>query len=196
MNDQPEISDQVLLERITQGSEDAFRKIFERHRDRVFNLAYRYAGSLADAEEITQDVFIKIFKKAGTFQHRSKFTTWLYRITVNTCLNYKRRQQINIESIEAMAENGLTAQEPVAPDSANPEAIYRRRQKAKLIRQALDQIPAKSRLAFILNKFEGYSYDEISEVLGTNRNTVAALIHRAKMQIKKILLPWHQQGLI
>ncbi len=196
MNDQPVAPDHELLQRITQQDEGAFRQLFDRHRDHVFNLAYRYTWSYADAEEITQDVFIKIYKKAGTFQHRAKFTTWLYRITVNACLNYKRRQKINIESIEAMSESGLTAQEPVAPDSANPETIYRRQQQAKLIRQALDQLPAKSRLAFILNKFEGYSYDEISEVLGANRNTVAALIHRAKMQIKKILLPWHKRGLI
>jgi len=194
MNDQSAVSDQELLQRIAQGDEDAFRRLFDLHRDKVFNLAYRYTGSHADAEEISQDVFLKVYKKAASFRQEARFTTWLYRITVNTCLNFKRRKKIPIESLDQMQEPGPGFQEPAAPRSENPEEIYKRRKRAELVRHALDQLPSKQRIAFIMGKFDGYSYDEISKVLGINTNAVAALMHRAKEQLKKFLLPLRLKG--
>jgi len=157
-------------------------------------LAYRYTGSYADAEEISQDVFLKVYKKAASFRQEARFTTWLYRITVNTCLNFKRRQKIPVESLDSLQEPGPGFMEPAGPASEKPEEIFRRRKKAELIRQALDQLPPKQRIAFIMSKFEGYSYDDISKVLGINTNAIAALMHRAKEQLKKVLQPYRLKG--
>ncbi|HEX7320609.1 MAG TPA: RNA polymerase sigma factor [bacterium] len=186
MNDQPAIPDHDLLQRIVQRDESAFRQLFDRHRDQVFNLAYRYTGSSADAEEISMDVFLKVYKKAASFRREARFTTWLYRITVNTCLNFKRRKKIMTESLDFV-------QEP-APRSEEPEEIYRGRKKAELVRNALDSLPPKQRIAFIMGKFDGYSYDEISKVLGISANAVAAIMHRAKEQLKKVLQPFRLKG--
>lgn len=194
MSDQNAVADHDLLQRVAGRDEGAFRQLFDRHRDRVFNLAYRYTGSYADAEEISQDVFLKVYKKAASFRREARFTTWLYRITVNTCLNSKRRKKVATESLDSLQAAGTGLHEPAAPPADDPGEIYRRRKKAALIRQALDSLPPKQRIAFVMGKFEGYSYDEISSVLGINANAVAALMHRAKERLRKVLQPYRSKG--
>ncbi len=194
MSDPTITTDSELIAQVAQKDERAFHELYNRHQTQVFNLAYRYTGSYADAEEISQDVFLKVYKKAASFRQEARFTTWLYRITVNTCFNFKRRKKIPIESLDQMQEPGPGFQEPAAPRSENPEEIYRRRKRAELIRNALDTLPPKQRIAFIMGKFDGYSYDEISKVLGINANAVAALMHRAKEQLRKVLQPYRIKG--
>jgi RNA polymerase sigma-70 factor (ECF subfamily) len=194
MPDSTTVPDPELIARVVLKDERAFHELYGRHHDRVFNLAYRYTGSYADAEEISQDVFLRVFHKAASFRQEARFTTWLYRITVNACLNFKRRKKIPTESLDSMQEPGPGFHEPAGPKSENPEEIYRRRKKAELIRSALDTLPPKQRIAFIMGKFDGYSYDDISKVLGMNTNAVAALMHRAKEQLQKVLQAYRTKG--
>lgn len=185
-----ELSDEELIRRVATKDEDAFRILYDRHGNKVFNLTYRYVGSYDDAEDITQDVFLKIYYSAHKFRGESKFATWLYRIAVNACKNYKRKKQpalVSIDDPEISTDLSATA-------SAEPPAILAEKRKRAIIQQAIDSLAPNQKTAFILSKYEGYSYAEIAEIMNISISTVGVLLYRAKQELKKRLLPYKQRG--
>jgi len=186
--------DRELISRVAQKDEKAFRQIFERYQNRVFNLAYRYTGSYPDAEEITQDVFLKVYKNAVSFRYQSAFSTWLYRITINTAMNYKRKRRIAAESLDQVNEPGSKREEPAAASAQNPEEIYKRKKRQEIIQAALDSLPPNQRAAFVLAKYEGMTYDEISKVLTVSVAAVESLIYRARQGLIVKLRPLVDRG--
>jgi len=186
--------DRELMDRIVNKDEKAFRQIFERHQNRVFNLAYRYTGSYHDAEEITQDVFLKVYKNANSFQHGSSLGTWLYRIAINTAMNFKRKKRLATESLDQINEPGSMRDEPAAAITQNPEEIYKRKKRRELIQSALDSLPPNQRAAFVLAQFEGMTYLEISKVLSVSIAAVESLIYRARQSLVVKLRPLIDRG--
>ena len=186
--------DRELMDRIVNKDEKAFRQIFERYQTRVFNLAYRYTGSYHDAEEITQDVFLKVYKSAKTFRHGSSLGTWLYRITINSAMNFKRKKRIAQESLDQINEPGSGREEPAAAIDKNPEEIYKRKRRRELIQAALDSLPPNQRAAFVLAQYEGMTYLEISKVLSVSVAAVESLIYRARQSLVVKLRPLIDRG--
>lgn len=186
--------DRELMNRIVQKDEKAFRQLFERYQNRIFNLAYRYTGSFHDAEEITQDVFLKVYKSAHNFRHGSGLGTWLYRITINTAMNFKRKKRIATESLDQITEPGQNREEPAAATAYNPEEIYKRKKREESIRAALDYLPSNQRAAFVLAKYEGLTYLEISKVLSVSVAAVESLIYRARQSLVVKLRPLVDRG--
>lgn len=190
MQDLSQCSDEELVRRVTTKDEDAFRILYDRHGNKVFNLTYRYVGSYHDAEELTQDIFIKIYKFCQKFRGESKFATWLYRIAVNACKNYKRKKQPAVVSID----DPEISTDISTPASAEPSAILAEKRKKAIIQQAIDSLSPDQKTAFILSKYEGYSYAEIAEIMKISVSAVGVLLYRAKQELKKRLLPHKQRG--
>ncbi len=174
-----------LTQRIARGDEEAFNELVARFKKNVFSIIYRYLGSCPDAEDLAQDVFIKIWRHAGGFKGKSSLSTWIYRIVANHCLNYRKKRKQNLAS-------ELDEQIP-APGSCH-EKEYLKSRTAKILLDALDGLPPRQRMALILSRFEERSYKEIAEILGISLSSVEGLISRARENLKEKLRPLREKG--
>lgn len=178
------------MARVKKGDMAAFHALFDKHKQGVLRFCYRYCGHAAISEELTQEVFLRVFKAAGRYTPKARFTTWLYRIATNVCLNELRkgeyRQQIaSLDDSEA----GPELAETVAAENASPEARLQAREGEALIRRALSRLPDKQRAALLLRITGEFSYREIATQLGCTENHVKVLIYRGRQKMKKDLAP-------
>jgi RNA polymerase sigma-70 factor (ECF subfamily) len=175
-----------LLTAVAAGSQDAFRQLVEIYEDRVFRLMSRFTRDPGETEDLAQEVFVKVFRKVGTFQRGSAFFTWLYRIAVNTATDYmsrkKRRHLQLVENPgELDVEPGPRSQEPGA---AQPILDAELRQ---VTRDVLASLPEKYRTVLVLREYEELSYNEIAEVLQCNLGTVESRLFRARQRFKEAM---------
>lgn len=180
-----------LLKRLRDRDERAFRELVAAHRDRVFNITYRMLGNRAEAEDVAQEVFITVFKQIDTFEERSKFTTWLYRVAVNHTKNrikyLSRRQDKNKDELDDNAHspgsNGAIGQAmPRAPDAALEDA-----KMGDILREAVQSLDEEQRTVVILRDIEDLSIEEICEITGMPDGTVKSRLHRARLALRKKL---------
>ncbi len=189
-------TDELLVGYAAAGDMKAFESLVQRYQTRVINLAHRFLGHAPDAEDIAQDVFIKCWKNARRFRGKSKFSTWLFRIVINTCLNYRRgkknRQPCEIpgEELQEYLEHPESPGEPVP----HPQQVMETKERERLVLQKLHELPDKQRMALVLCRFEGYSYDEVAELMKLSRGAVESLIFRARQSLLKKLLPLKEKG--
>ncbi len=168
-----------LIKKIQKGDNGAFTELVLRHKDKVRNLIYLTLGDVDYIDDISQDVFINVFKKINDFRFESKFTTWLYRITVNKCRDYLRKKKVR--SIFT------TLQEEIhnPPIRMRAESIG----IPQIVRNAIERLPDKLREPLLLRDIEGLSYKEIAEKLDTEVGTIKSRIFRARESLKIILEP-------
>ena len=177
--------DWELLAQTAKGDEDAFRRLVVRHQDRLFRLCQRILLDREDALDATQEVFIKLFRKAGKLERRGELFTWLYRVATNHCLNRIRRRRIVRFLPIAEASSGVRFHpEPVA-DSAGPEVELETRQRWEATRRAIGRLPENQRVVLILARFEGLSYRQIAETLGITEGAVESRLFRATRNLVK-----------
>ena len=170
--------DQALLDRLAQSDEAAFRELVQRHIDRAFGLAVRILGGKADAEDVVQDTFLKVWTHRGEWQHgRAKFSTWLYRVVTNRCIDLWRRPRT--DDVDAIPE----------PADARPDAVstMHRHQVSTLLEDAIKRLPEQQRIALILSYHEDMSNAEIAEVMETTVSAVESLLKRGRQQLRAIL---------
>lgn len=160
-----------LLEACQRGEPEAYRLLFETHKDRVYSLALRSTGDSAAAWDLTQEVFIKVFSKLGEFRQQAKFETWLYRIVVNACIDARRKSSRFVPFDERGKGGGMFENRP-------QERNYLRRQVREAVEGAVARLTPKVRAAILLRYVEGLSYEEIGEILGCPAGTVAARLNR------------------
>ena len=178
--------DWALIARVAQGDDRAFTLLVERHQRRVLSTCDRLLGNPDLARDACQEVFLRLFKKAGQFKPNAKVSTWLYRIAVNYCLNRLRRRKI-VQWFSLEPDNeSVPAREPVQP-GADPETNALTRERWRATRQAIDTLPANQKSVLILAKFEGLSYREISEVLEISFGAVESRLFRAMRNLEKTL---------
>jgi RNA polymerase sigma-70 factor (ECF subfamily) len=171
--------DSDLVKNIIAGDEQAFQHLVEKYQSMVFNTIYRYTGNADDVEDLAQDIFIKIWRSIATFKGRSKLSTWIYRITANHCLTYRRKYKRAPASLDAIMEQGA---EPGAL-AINPD--YETKHKVALVKEAIDRLPERQRLALILSQFEGKTYREIAKIMDISVSSVESLIFRARTALKQ-----------
>lgn len=181
------MNDNELMLRVKQGDEEAFRRIVEIHHKPIQNLCFRYLKSREDAEEIAQDVFIRLYKSADKYEARAKLTTYLFRIAVNLSLNRIRDRKwkrfVSLDFFRGVAlENN-----PISADTHDPDSLLEQKEKQRTIRQAIDTLPTNQRTAVILKRFQELSYEEIAQVMGCSLSAVESLLHRAKQNLQKRL---------
>lgn len=175
------LTESNLLAQCRQGSRAALQTLFAENQKRVFSVALNFfGGDHAAAEDVTQQVFLKIFNNIGHFRAESEFTTWLYRITVNTCLDEQRRSRrfVRIAEIFGFAE-------PRA-NRAQDEKLYQT-EISSVVQKAVAELKPKFRLPILLRYSEGLSYEEIAKVLDCSAGTVASRLNRGhKMLAEKL----------
>jgi RNA polymerase sigma-70 factor (ECF subfamily) len=178
-----EETDELLVEKIKKGDSEAFRELIRRYQRYVLNLVYRTIGDTNDAEDIAQEVFIKVYKSIRGFKGESKFSTWISKITVNLCMDKLREKAKNKEEdIEEEVWN--TFAQPV---NFNPEVMAERHELQETIKKAIESLPEELRVAFVLRELEDFSYDEIGEMLNIPIGTVESRIYRARMKLRSYL---------
>ncbi|MBA3465715.1 MAG: sigma-70 family RNA polymerase sigma factor [Deltaproteobacteria bacterium] len=180
-----------LLRRLRDRDERAFRELIDDHRDRVFNITYRMLGNRAEAEDVAQEVFITVFKTIESFREESKFSTWLYRVTVNHCKNrikyLARRHDRDKDELDETSQqtNGAISGLPVR--AAQPDKALASAQMEKLLQQAIADLDEDQRAVVILRDVEDLSIEEICEITGLPDGTVKSRLHRARLVLRKKL---------
>lgn len=181
----PLVCDHDLISRAKDGDETAFAKLFDAHKRRVYSLCLQMTGDVADAEDLTQDAFIQVFRKIGTFRGDSAFSTWLYRVAVNTVLMKMRRRQPRQVSLD----------EPMNLDSSmvpreygqDDPRLLRTVDRITLVR-AIKDLPDGYRTIFILHDIEGYDHREIASMLHCSTGNSKSQLHKARLKIREALL--------
>ena len=164
-----------------QGDRDAIRLLFEAYRDRVYSIAiYSLSGDEAAAADATQQVFLKLITRIGQFRGDSEFTTWLYRLVVNTCLDERRKQRRFVP----LAEFNLVSK---TQRESSQATRYARKEIAAEVQSAIGELKPKMRLPILLKYIEGLSYEEIAAVLGCSKGTVASRLNRGHKALAKRL---------
>ena len=182
-----------MVDRLKQGDEAAFKTIVETWQDMVFNTALGIVQNTEDAEDILQEVFVQVFNSVSSFKGDSKFSTWLYRITVTKSLDHERRKKRKKRFAFVKSIFGEESQVVVnPPDFNHPGVTMDQKENAAALFGAIDKLPENQRIAFILHKVEGLSYQEVSEVMKTTVSSVESLMHRAKNNLKKSLEDYYK----
>lgn len=172
-----------LIKRFIDGEEDTFNELVRRHKEKVRNIVYLTLNDRDIVDDISQDVFITVYRSLKSFRFESQFTTWLYRITVNKCKDHLRRKSIR----RIVLPFRDTQEDPgyeISPESTNTKEI---------VRNAISRLPDKMRIPLILKDIEGFSYQEIAETMQCEIGTVKSRIFRAREGLKKILQPLEKE---
>lgn len=173
---QPAAPPETLLAACRAGDREAFAHLFDLCRDRVYAVALHMCGNPAAAADVTQDVFMKLLTRLPQFSARAAFTTWLYRIVVNTAIDHHR------------ASRRLVSLPETVPDARRPvDDEYARAERKRRIAAALQALPAKLRAPLVLRHVQGLAYDEIAEALGISMGTVASRLSRAHARLAREL---------
>ena len=170
-----------VIEACQQGDREAFHSLFEAYRDKVFSIAvYSSGGDRSVAEDVTQQIFLKLFTAIRQFRGESEFTTWLYRLVVNACLDERRRRR-------RWLPWGSAADMKSPHDKKPQERQYARLEISEAVRSAIGELKPKFRLPILLKYIEGLSYEEIAAVMGCSKGTVASRLNRGHSQLAKRL---------
>lgn len=172
--------DRILIQRFLDGEKAAFERLVERYYRRIDRLAQQVVGHPAAAEDIAQEAFLRAYRAISRFRGEASFYSWLYRITLNLCLNYLRRQP-KVSSVE---EDTPSAQTGVSVD---PSTLLEDRERERLVRGAIDSLPPHYRVVVVLRDLEGLSYQEIANLLSIPVGTVKSRINFAKRLLKEKL---------
>jgi len=181
-------SDAILIRRHLNGDARAFEVLFKKYQTPIFNLVSRMVNS-EDAYDLTQDVFCNALRALHKFRGEAKFSTWLYSIARNVCLNHLRRDSlITEESLEGMSEGQPNAELPDL--SADVQAIAETRELQRLVNSVLATLPPEQRVLIVLRDFEQLSYEEISQIEGISVSNVKSRLHRARIAFKNKFKPY------
>jgi RNA polymerase sigma-70 factor (ECF subfamily) len=168
-----------LVEGCRRGEREAFRVLFETYKDKIYSIALRFAGDEALAMDIAQDTFLKLYSSIAEFRGESQFSTWVYRLVVNRCLDHKRRSW----RILPMADEVLEVLR--APGDALQALL--RYEMSERVQRAVEKLPAEQRIVVVLRYTEGLAYEEIAEVVGCSLGTVASRLNRAHKALERRL---------
>ena len=179
-----ELSEAEAIERAKQGDADAFQALYDLHKRRVYSLCLRMTANAAEAEDLTQEAFLQLFRKIGTFRGESAFSTWLHRMAVNVVLMRLRKKNLPViplddplESEEESSKKELGAADPLLSGSVDRMQIQR----------AVDALPPGYRTIFVLHDVEGYEHNEIADIVGCSIGNSKSQLHKARMKLRDLL---------
>lgn len=180
------------MQAFQRGDESAFETLVDRHRERVFRLARRYLRDETAADDLTQETFLRVYRSKHTWRPEAKFSTWLYRVTANACLNElrARRARKGVESTAPSGPGGEPMPEGADPKAVDPGASVLRGELAAVVKAAVDELPEDQKLAVMLSKYEGLSYRELAEAMDRSVPAVKSLLVRARENLRASLSPY------
>ena len=172
--------DNLYIEQFLAGEEKGFEMLVKKYQNRALNIVYSLIGRDRESEDITQEVFLKVYRNLRSFKERSQFSTWLYRIVVNTTYDFARRRRNSVNN-EGILNN-------IVAGSRGPGDTLLSKEKEQMVQRALENVPFKFRVALVLKDIDGLSYIEIARVLRCRLGTVESKIYRARQFLKAELL--------
>lgn len=190
-------ADASLMLAFQQGDESAFATLVGRHRERVFRLACRYLGDAVAADDLAQEAFLRVYRAKSSWRPEAKFSTWLYRVTANACLNELRSRRVRkaVESTAPAAPPGARLAEPADGAAVDPADAAARGEVAARVRAAVEALPEDQRMAVLLSKYEGLSYRELADAMERSVPAVKSLLVRARENLRRALEPLlHDEG--
>lgn len=181
-----------LVRRAKRGDEEAFKTLMQKYQRKVYAIAYGMVRNPEAAMDISQEVFIKVYRYLGSFQGTSSFYTWLYRISVNLSIDYIRKQsRHDMKSYDDMTlrheSDGIEAQVAPTRSDENPQINLDRKELRGKISKAFEMLSEKHRAVLLLREVEGLSYDELAKTLKINKGTVMSRLHHARKQIQEVM---------
>lgn len=193
-------NDLELVERIQSGDRDAFKDLVERYQRKVYSICY---GMLKDSEsslDVSQEVFIKVFRYLSKFNKDASFYTWLYRITVNMCIDYIRKNS-KVKRVEyddrLVREDDVAGDEHILPSTLgiHPDKVYGRKELRKKMLEALESLSERHRTILILREVEGLSYEEMADVLTISKGTVMSRLFHARRYFQEAIKEYLHEDL-
>ena len=188
-----EIGDSELVTKLKNADEQVFRQLVLQYQDKIFNTCISLVKNAEDADDLTQEVFIEIFRSIHKFREDSLLSTWIYRITVNKSLEHLRRMKrkrragiltwFNKENREVSND---------AADFNHPGVMAENEEQSRILFRAVEKLPESQKIAFTLHKLEGLSYEQIAAVMQKTLSSVESLMHRAKSNLKKELYEYYR----
>ncbi len=182
------MDERLLVEQLRKGDQAAFKAIVDTWQNMVYNTVLGIVQNAEDAEDITQEVFVQVYQSIDSFKGDSKFSTWLYRIAITKSLDHERRKKRKKRFAFVRSIFGEQSEIVInPPDFNHPGIALDKKEEAAALFRAIDQLPENQRAAFILNKVEGLSYQEVSDIMRTSVSSIESLLHRAKNNLRKTL---------
>ncbi len=188
-----ELPDEALLERFNEGQVEAFEELLARYRRPLFNFVLRSVRDVSRAEELLQEVFLRVVQRSGEFRGQSKFSTWLYTIARNQCIDhgrkmaFRRHASLDAPSRSAEDEHGPTLLDRVASDTPGSDREAIGRQLKAAIAAAIDALPEEQREVFLMRQVQNLAFKEIALVVGTSENTVKSRMRYALERLQEAL---------
>lgn len=183
-------SDIELMLRTKSGDDGAFSELMRRHYKGVVNYIYRFTNVRDNSEDLAQEVFLRIYRSAKQYRPEAKFSTWLYKIATNVSLTHvkRRNNNLSLDEIDDTGDNTGDPEVEIADD------IIYRKEIMSVIYEAMESLPEREKIAIMLCKYEGLSYEEVSEVLECTVGAVKAYVHRGRMKLINRLKPYLTEG--
>jgi RNA polymerase sigma-70 factor, ECF subfamily len=181
--------DAALMRRVALGDQTAFASLYDRHHRSVARFAHRFVGDAARAEELTQDIFVKLYRHAGRYRPTARFKTFLFKVAANHCLNEVRRSEYRVAHVRDDPDDDRPL-EVAAPEAESPHRAVEGRELEAEVAQAMAGLSERERTAFTLCRFEGMAYRDIAEVLSASEAAVKSLIHRATLNVARAVDRW------
>jgi RNA polymerase sigma factor (sigma-70 family) len=186
------LDEQDLIKRLLEGDESAFKIIVDTYKKSVYNTVLGFVQHIENAEDVTQDVFIKVYETIGSFKQESKLSTWIYRVSINQSLDFirraKRKKRVAIITSLFDIDNEVLHQ-PV--DFEHPGIIMEKKENAAMLFKAINLLPDNQKTAFLLQKMQDCSQQKIAEIMQLKEGAVESLLQRAKANLKKSLINYY-----
>jgi RNA polymerase sigma-70 factor (ECF subfamily) len=180
------------ISQLAKGNQSAYSKLLKVYGQKTYNLVYYHLQNREEAEEVTQDVFIKVIRKSASFKHQSKFDTWIYRLAVNESLDrirYHQRQKRKVDKVplHALLHSPKSSQ-------ANPSEIMQSQENQKRLLDKIEELPERQKTALLLSKMEGKTQKEIGQIMDLSPKAVESLVQRAKSNLKQKLSDYFKEN--
>jgi RNA polymerase sigma-70 factor (ECF subfamily) len=186
----------ILIEQLKRGDETAYKTIVDQWKDLIYNTVLGIVQNETEAEDLTQDVFIKVFENISSFKGESKLSTWMFRIATTTALDHLRskKRKKRFGFVQSIFGNNEDEREDEIPDFHNPGVTLDNKERAAVLFKAISTLPDNQKAAYTLNKLEGLSYREIGEVLNTTVPAVESLMSRANANLRRKLEDYYNKN--
>ena len=178
-----DISDEALMLRVKDGDHRSFEELLKRYERQLMNFVYRQLGDYDSSRDLVMETFLRIYRAASRYEPRAKFSTYIYQVTRNVCINeYRKRELRKTDSLDEMDEaSGMQ----IASDDLNPAEELEQKERQSMVRRALAELTEDQRTIIVLAEYQDMPYDRIAEVMGCSVGTVKSRMHRARARIKE-----------
>jgi RNA polymerase sigma-70 factor (ECF subfamily) len=185
-----ELPEAEAIARAQRGDAEAFERLYQLHKRRVYSLCLRMTSNTSEAEDLTQEAFLQLFRKISTFRGESAFSTWLHRLSVNVVLMHLRRKGLPVTSLEEATEPD--EEEGPKKDFGGPDTLLAGSVDRVNLERAIERLPRGYRMIFLLHDVEGYEHNEIAEMLGCSVGNSKSQLHKARLKMRDLLQELHR----